>query len=192
MDQSTTSLPPEIAYQSREELKLVLDYYAAIGGYKWITRRSNLRKGICRWKILYSCNQFRRGCQFSINVTELCGGSWVIRHRSGAQFCSHNHPTEPEQPRSQLPQMQSVQLPQMQSQLPQTQSQSVLLRQLHQQLQKIEDILQKLPGESERELERELEREPERVLTKKLPTCSKCHVEGHRRGAKICAQLRDP
>ncbi|QYS93235.1 hypothetical protein H0G86_013315 [Trichoderma simmonsii] len=182
----STSFPPEQIYRSRDNLELDLDYYAAIGGYKWIIRRSNYIEHAARWKILYSCNQFRKGCQFSINVAETRSG-WVIRHRTEARFYTHNHPTEPglqpSQPPSQLQRSPSP----VQSKLRQWEKQLEILEGLQQLLEE-ED----LEGELERQLERELEREPEpeRQLEKQLPTCSKCHLEGHRRGAKKCT-LRD-
>ncbi|KAL7796296.1 hypothetical protein V8C43DRAFT_278774 [Trichoderma afarasin] len=184
---SNTSFPPEQIYQSRDNLELDLDYYAAIGGYKWIIRRSNYIEHAARWKILYSCNQYRKGCQFSINVTEHCNGDWTIRHRTEARFYTHNHPTEPGLQPSQPPSQQQPQRSPspVKSKLRQWEEQLEILEGLQQLLEE-ED----LEGELERQLERELEREPEKQLEKQLPTCSKCHLEGHRRGAKKCA-LRD-
>ncbi|KAL6786127.1 hypothetical protein J3E68DRAFT_421377, partial [Trichoderma sp. SZMC 28012] len=187
-----TSFPPEQIYRSREDLELDLDYYAAIGGYTWITRRSRYIQHADRWKLVYSCNQFRKGCQFSINVSgndRSAGSGWVIRHRTEARFYSHNHPTKPGLQPSQPPSLQRLQrsLSPVQSKLRQLQKRIEVLEELQQLLEE-ED----LEGELERQLERELEREPlpEEQLKKQLPTCSKCHLEGHRRGAKKCA-LRD-
>ncbi|KAL6795618.1 hypothetical protein J3E68DRAFT_404783 [Trichoderma sp. SZMC 28012] len=151
-----TSFPPEETYQSREDLELDLDYYAAIGGYKWIVRRSNYIEPAGRWKILYSCNQFRKGCQFSINVSDLPGRGWVIRHRTEARFYSHNHPTEPGLQPSQPPSQLQRQLQRSPSPV------KSKLRQWEEQLEILEGLQQLLEEEElEGELERQLERQSE-------------------------------
>ena len=118
-------VPPQQLYNSQEDLALDLAIYAAIGSYKFIIRRSrSFWHGSERPTILYACNRWHQGCQFSILSKEDSYGLWHLKHRTEAGFSYHNH--GPQQPR-----------------------------------------------------------EPE-PLEKKLLTCSKCHIEGHRRGAKSC------
>jgi hypothetical protein len=142
-------LPPFQYYPSREELELDLAIYATIGGYKWIIRRSRTHWGGSEWPtILYACNRWRQGYQFSILAKENSYELWYLQQRTKARFSHHNHgPREPREPPSR--QLQEPQEPPSQPQEPPS-------RQLQ---------------------------EP---LEKKLPTCSKCHREGHRRGAKCC------
>jgi hypothetical protein len=140
-------LPPQQLYNSQEDLASDLAIYAAIGGYKFIIRRSHLFwHGSTRPTILYACNRWRQGCQFSILAKEDSYGLWHLNHRTEARFSHHNHrpqqPREPQRPRE----------PE-QPQEPELQEPSILLI---------------------------------KPLEKKLPTCSKCHIEGHRRGAKCC------
>lgn len=80
------SFPPEQLYASKEDLELDLDYYTAISSYKWIIQRSNYIAHSGQWKILYLCNQFRKGCQFSVNVADRNSGLWAIRHQTEARF----------------------------------------------------------------------------------------------------------
>ena len=128
-------LPPQQLYNSQEDLALDLAIYAAIGSYKFIIRHSrSFWHGSERPTILYACNRWHQGCQFSILAKEDSYGLWHLKHRTEARFSHHNH--GPQQPREPEPQEPSIPLI-----------------------------------------------EP---LEKKLPTCSKCHIEGHRRGAKCC------
>jgi hypothetical protein len=134
-------LPPQRIYLSQHDLARDLAIHAAIGGYKFIIRRSTIE---CsgRSTIVYACNQFRRGCKFSIVAKEDAYEMWHLKHRTD-EFAHHNHSSfGPKGP----------------------------------------------PRKPPIRASRALIEAP--AIEPKLPTCSKCHIEGHRRGAKCCI-LRD-
>lgn len=62
------------------------------------------------------------------------------------------------------------------------------VKQLVQQPTKQKDIhLNNQPTIQDEQQDRQQDGQPDdRILAVKLPTCSKCHKEGHRRGAKCC------
>ena len=78
-------LPPESYYRSQNELAFDLATFAAIGGYKFIIRRSHI-EATGRPTIVYACNQFRKGCEFSILAKEDAYEMWHLKHRAEARF----------------------------------------------------------------------------------------------------------
>lgn len=102
-------MPREDSYNSRDEVYAALNAWAAPRGYAFVVGRSRKRSN-GRETITYMCDRGagripsssqprqrltttrRTGCKFSILATEAqCRTQWVLKHRDGHEFNTHNH-----------------------------------------------------------------------------------------------------
>jgi hypothetical protein len=112
---STTILPPEARYNSKDELYSSIQAFAAQHNYAFCIGRSNkINKGP-RIKIFYNCDRYgspppqnhphhslhtrirntttrKTGCQFSIIAVMRNETEWEVRHRPDSIHSVHNHP----------------------------------------------------------------------------------------------------
>ena len=164
----TASLPSFQWWDSREDLLSLLQVHAAVEGYRFIIRRSKLECG--RQSLIYACSRWRAGCQLSILIKEKKYGNWEYEYRSEARFSQHNHRLQPTQRPEDKPQEERETGPLDEARPedePANEATDGLADVLEDNAEDKPQYKQQLPG-------------------KMQPTCSKCHVKGHKRGAKCC------
>jgi hypothetical protein len=108
-------LPPEAIYDSKEELYIAIQAWAAQHCYAFCIGRSTKKDSGPRTKITYNCDRCgppppenhpknylqarkrqtttrKTGCQFSIVAIERTNTQWELRHRPSIEYSIHNHP----------------------------------------------------------------------------------------------------
>jgi hypothetical protein len=103
-------LPPEGQFNSRYELRVTINAWAAPRGYAFVVKRSRTTKNGTS-EVVFSCDRGagrapsysseervrntitrRTACPFSVTAKEsLCKTIWTLRHRSEPHFAQHNH-----------------------------------------------------------------------------------------------------
>jgi len=165
-------LPPEYIYHSQDELFIAINAWAVTRGYKFIIRRSVVEKS-GRHTVTYICDRFRQPPSPS---RELQRKSSINPRGTGCQFNSSQREWAElwivkHRIGAQFCQHNHEPRPQQPSSLriaPQS----------------TPPLLAPQPSLQPASLQQALE-EPS-VLGKAPPTCSECHIQGRRRGAKSC------
>lgn len=173
------SLSPEEVFLSQEDLSLALNIWAITKGYNLVIRRSTIDKS-GRRTITYSCDRFRHspnapnkrqrnttprgtGCPFSVIAKETWADTWYLKHRNEARFSQYNH--EPNLSINKPVTTGSPETPDLTTAGPVT-------------TKPPETLNPNTNGSSVRKVPN--------TVSKTLPTCSECHIQGHRRSAKSC------